>query len=634
MKNTLLLFLLISNFIYAQHDITIDISSPNTLASEIELQHQFNVVNFYNGGTITFNDISPNNNASIIIDDAIVFSSNINIVATNNGNEYGIVFKGAKKDGLEYRSINNPLFIAADNTSNVLFDNIRFDGKPTINGSVVDLNSASIVMNNSEKITIQNCFVDDAVRRGFTAQNSKELKITNTKVLLRFHDHYPLTRDNGAAGIWFKGVENSVIENCEVWSPTYYKNNFTIGKGICWRDPRVGTEGNITPTIELISSYDGLNNVFQNNYVHDGNTTAFYICGSDAEEEVVGRGNGEIIKNNTIINFGQLSLDIANQDNIQITDNIVMNSDLPNLGYADCHNGTITDNVFMGSCIDISAEDNHSGALFLLWGSSNNVIESNDIHTSCDESKAKYGVIFSGIDRLGNDAKVSSNSIINNRISTGSVDFYGGEDLVFNTISPNIESNTIISANKTELELNEGAVGTVYLAWSSNLQNSEITIWLKTNAPNSEAQLFSAGQSCSEGIEVPWISPDVEYVFSVWKSSGNNVDDRIEELSSITINGVLNKTLNYESSYQNEDIKFTIYPNPTNNFINISVDNLMGFKDKQIVISSATGAIMYNQKIISNEYITVDLSNFNKGIYFVNITSNSKSLGVRELIIK
>jgi len=634
-RNFLIIALLAaSNFLFAQHDIIIEISAPNTLASDIKLQHNLSVINYYKGGTLTIKDISDNNDASIIIDSPISVFSNTKIIADNANNEYGIIFKGTKKEGQEYRPLGNPIFVAS-NVNNVQFENLKFDGAPIINSNLVYNHAVSIAITNSSNITITNCFVDNAVRRGFTLYQCENVSINKSKVLLQFYDNYPLERMHGAAGIWMYKTKESVIENCEVWAPTYYKNDFTLGGGICWRDPRVGTVGNITPTAELISSYDGENNVFQNNYVHDGNTTAFYICGSNAEEEVVGRGNGEIIQNNTIINFGQLSLDVANQDNIQIIGNIVKNSDLPSLGYADCHNGLIKDNVFMGSCQDISAENNHSGVMFLLWGSSNNTIQNNDIHSSCLESNAKYGLIFSGIDRMGVDAKVSGNNIIDNKVSKGLVDFYGGEDLAFNTVTPNTETEAIISASSTELILDEGTVGTIYLTWTSSCDNSDIAVWLKTDIADREEQLFSSGLPCSEGVEFSWISPDIEYEFSIWKVSGNSINDRIEKLSSVMVNGLLKETLNSEISNINKDGSFKIFPNPSSNIITIEYPKNDEINSKQLTIYSTTGAIVYKSELSSyDKKITIDVSSLNKGLYLVKTVFNNEGQVVRKLLVK
>ncbi len=64
------------------------------------------------------------------------------------------------------------------------------------------------------------------------------------------------------------------------------------------------------------------------------------------------------------------------------------------------------------------------------------------------------------------------------------------------------------------------------------------------------------------------------------------------------------------------NISFKIYPNPTNDFLQI--ENLLNFEINEIEIINVLGKVVINQK---TEFNTINLQNLDKGIYFLSILS-------------
>ena len=77
---------------------------------------------------------------------------------------------------------------------------------------------------------------------------------------------------------------------------------------------------------------------------------------------------------------------------------------------------------------------------------------------------------------------------------------------------------------------------------------------------------------------------------------------------------------------------FAIYPNPSENIFNIKRQNFLGEK-MNIKVYDVTGKLILNRNnIIKNSY-PLDMSNVGKGVYFMRITIDNRSL-VKKLILK
>ena len=75
--------------------------------------------------------------------------------------------------------------------------------------------------------------------------------------------------------------------------------------------------------------------------------------------------------------------------------------------------------------------------------------------------------------------------------------------------------------------------------------------------------------------------------------------------------------------------KISVYPNPAQNSINIesNANNISNLK-----VYSVTGALLREVNDINNSLITLDVSNYPKGIYFVNITLDDGTNMVQKII--
>ena len=65
-----------------------------------------------------------------------------------------------------------------------------------------------------------------------------------------------------------------------------------------------------------------------------------------------------------------------------------------------------------------------------------------------------------------------------------------------------------------------------------------------------------------------------------------------------------------------------IYPNPTNNIINITLGNITA--DVNLTLTSVEGKIVYQENNVSDNKVSVDLSNNSKGIYFLKVEANNQ----------
>ena len=79
-----------------------------------------------------------------------------------------------------------------------------------------------------------------------------------------------------------------------------------------------------------------------------------------------------------------------------------------------------------------------------------------------------------------------------------------------------------------------------------------------------------------------------------------------------------------------ENIK--IYPNPTKNILNIDLTNVEINADFSLVIYSFTGAKVYEQNILNNNMLRLDLESFETGVYMLEIRNAQQTVGRTKLI--
>lgn len=85
------------------------------------------------------------------------------------------------------------------------------------------------------------------------------------------------------------------------------------------------------------------------------------------------------------------------------------------------------------------------------------------------------------------------------------------------------------------------------------------------------------------------------------------------------------------SSKQLADIK--AYPNPAKNFINVDVNE--NLKDAEISIYDVNGRVVWQKTKISDKVkLTVDVSAFSKGVYFLKAVENNKEIYKDKILIE
>lgn len=72
----------------------------------------------------------------------------------------------------------------------------------------------------------------------------------------------------------------------------------------------------------------------------------------------------------------------------------------------------------------------------------------------------------------------------------------------------------------------------------------------------------------------------------------------------------------------NSQNSFYIYPNPANDKVTIDLTE-MNAENAQLIISDVAGKIVYTGSTMRQEIVTIDLNNYESGIYFVTIVSEN-----------
>lgn len=150
-----------------------------------------------------------------------------------------------------------------------------------------------------------------------------------------------------------------------------------------------------------------------------------------------------------------------------------------------------------------------------------------------------------------------------------------------------------------------GARVEIYGAWGKQIR--EVRSGESYGTMNSLMTHFGLATNTSiTKIVVKWPSGTVDEV----------LNPNINESISITEGQTL--SLNTENSSV-----FKVYPNPTKNFI--TIDGLQSLNDVSYKIFDITGKMIQNNSLISNTENTIELSNYDSGIYFIHLNANGKN---------
>ena len=84
---------------------------------------------------------------------------------------------------------------------------------------------------------------------------------------------------------------------------------------------------------------------------------------------------------------------------------------------------------------------------------------------------------------------------------------------------------------------------------------------------------------------------------------------------------------------ENEKLNnFNIYPNPSNGIFNVSIGN--SSEINTIEITNVIGQTIYSKIANNSSNNVIDLSNLNKGIYFISLKSDQGISSSKKIIIK
>ena len=146
--------------------------------------------------------------------------------------------------------------------------------------------------------------------------------------------------------------------------------------------------------------------------------------------------------------------------------------------------------------------------------------------------------------------------------------------------------------------------------------------WKQTNASQwEEVSAILNGDAIT--FDLTNLIPEQSYQFKARATTASGVTYGLTE--TFTTLGLI--------EVERKEISITIYPNPTNSKSKLKIENVSG--NIMIRITDVSGRVL--QKIeenVNNGYETqIDLSNYSKGVYFINITTD-KSQRTEKLILK
>lgn len=159
------------------------------------------------------------------------------------------------------------------------------------------------------------------------------------------------------------------------------------------------------------------------------------------------------------------------------------------------------------------------------------------------------------------------------------------------------------------------------------------------------------------GSRPVWDSPDVvdfapgdtatgDNDLSVYIVANNKRGEAVYKYTFIDTNdllGVNNRSifikynLTYTTSIDKkkaQQLSFNLYPNPTNNFVNVEFDKSLN-QNLSIEIKDILGKHIETIAVPSSaQKMQLDLSSYSKGIYFLSVLDNQQILKTKKLIVK
>jgi predicted nucleotidyltransferase len=377
----------------------------------------------------------------------------------------------------------------------------------------------------------------------------------------------------------------------------------------------------------LITGLDNLNQATSKLFINDGNGN-FSILDSTSLDGVY----------SSSISFADIDSD--NDQDVLITGLDSLNNKSTKL-YTNDGNGNFThvigtpfDNVAYGSVAfaDIDG-DNDPDVLITGWNDLNQQISkiyrnntcisySVDVQNVCDSLAWINGNTYYTSNYTATDTLTSVNgcdSIITLNLTIGN-------SSVIDTITacdslPWIDGNTYYTSNNTATHTLTNVSGcdsviTLSLTIDTiNVSVTQIGATLTANDTGANYQwVFCPSLLPISGETNQSFSPIINGLYAVIISKGACV----KTSSCYNINNI---------GIEETEKTLLIYPNPTTGKITIQCENM-----EKIELLDITGRIVYKQ-VVSNNMFDVDISTFNKGVYFIKVTADD-AIGVERVVLE
>jgi hypothetical protein len=85
----------------------------------------------------------------------------------------------------------------------------------------------------------------------------------------------------------------------------------------------------------------------------------------------------------------------------------------------------------------------------------------------------------------------------------------------------------------------------------------------------------------------------------------------------------LKDDVNSTDKIKNDNSDFFVYPNPTNGFFTASFGSFS--KYKEVTIYSQDGRVIKSSKVENSSEMTIDITRYPEGLYYIKITDNNSS---------
>jgi len=330
------------------------------------------------------------------------------------------------------RPQNCPIFsVTAEGTTqrrdNIYINYLDITGDYTAGTNIYHLVAPAISIVNSIGVTVDQIRVKGARDFGVLAEYSSLITVVNSSFTMSLGVN---GEPDGGAPIWLVQCANSLVQGVYTNALEYYNTGTSLG------DYQAGTDAVLPMT--GISSYGGSNDVFEFNefaYTNSGvqiaSCAASGICHIPSGVTMV-RNVGAVIRGNVIHHHRQLSLDMANADNVTVANNEIYFGDYALIGMGDVQHSLVESNYLHEGGLQPTSVS-AVGAVYLLWGSSYNTIQNNTLY-GYGELDSVY--ILGPVGGSGYPNNPISNIVTNNDLWKGTSGYFGGVS-TNDTLTPN-----------------------------------------------------------------------------------------------------------------------------------------------------------------------------------------------------